>query len=304
MSCREYFTCKNCGFSYMDVNYYFCFKDDTGLIEKYESLFSTVNYSDGSIIRGRVIQHYCRSCDKVVSVYQTGLGSSLFSRESTIDFLREFIPKKRERLLKTSVLLNSFVDMVKSDAGLIELNDFLKEHDDELYYKVDLDDFLGEKPFESMDFHIRDYIKEEALIDFDNRTFSRSELYNWSNKDLNRFPSYNLDRLHSRDLDLKSLYGDISNHLSEISAKDLNRDELYSEVSSYFDYISYDLKFMKREIPCINYYGDEFNVTLDGEEVDCEVCPECGEEFYIVSPQSPCPKCGKKEIDYHRVFFD
>ena len=173
-----------------------------------------------------------------------------------------------------------------------------------MYYKVDLDDFLGEKPFESMDFHIRDYIKEEALIDFDNRTFSRSELYNWSNKDLNRFPSYNLDRLHSRDLDLKSLYRDISNHLSEISAKDLNRDELYSEVSSYFDYISYDLKFMEREIPCINYYGDEFNVTLDGEEVDCEVCPECGEEFYIVSPQSPCPKCGKKEIDYHRVFFD
>lgn len=283
MSCREYYTCKNCGFTYTEVNYYFCFRTDTGLIEKYESLFSTMNYADKSPVKGQVMQHYCKNCDKIVSIYQTGLGSSIFTREPTIDFLMEFIPKKEEKLLKTSVLLKNLVELVESDASLTELNDFLEEHDENLYYKLDLNDYLCEKSFKSMGFDIKDYIKEKGILDSSEET---------------------LNDAHSNDIDLKSLYKDMSNHLKNLSASDLNRKEFYRDISEKFDYLSDDLREFKNEIICINYYGDDFNISLDGDEIDSGICPECGEEFYVISPENPCPKCGSHDMDYDYVLFD
>ncbi len=286
MSCRMYYTCKNCGFEYMDVNYYFCFRNDTGVIEKYESLFSTVNYADGSIIRGRVIQHYCKNCDKIVSVYQTGKGSSLFTRESTIDFLRESIPMKKEKVLKTSVLLKRFVDMLNEDASLSDLNDFLEEHDKDLYYKINLDDYIDGKAFKSMDFYLKDYLSDELA------------------NELDTLHSLDISKVHSDDLKLKQLHDDLSSYFNELSAKDLNRNELDYDISRNFDYIGDYLKGLDKEIICINYFGDEFNITLDGKEIEEGTCPECGEEFYDVSPLNPCPKCGQKKIKYDQVFYD
>ena len=283
MSCREYYTCKSCGFTYTEVNYYFCFRTDTGLIEKYESLFSTMNYADKSPVKGRVLQHYCKNCDKIVSIYQTGLGSSIFNRDSTIEFLLEFFPKKEEKLLKTSVLLKNLVDLVESDASLTELNDFLEEHDENLYYKLDLNDYLCKKSFKSMDFDIKDYLEEKWIMD--------------SSEDA-------LNNLCSNDMNLASLYKDMSNHLKEITANDLNIYKFYFDISKKFDYLSEDLRKFEKEIPCINYYGDDFNIRLDGTEIENGVCPECGEEFYVISPENPCPKCGSEGIDYHHVFYD
>lgn len=296
MSCREYYTCKNCGFTYMDVNYYFCFRNDTGVIEKYESLFSTVNYSAGSILRGRVIQHYCKNCDKTVSIYQTGLDSSIFSKKECTDFLKEYIPKKQDKLLKTSVLFYNLVDLVKCDASLNKLNNYLKEHDKDFYYKIDLDDYLNEKSFESMDFYIKDYVKKEKIEKFNRKSFNPEDLYVLFNEDLNN--------LHLHDLDLKSLYKDLSNHLNGLSAKNLNRGKFYQDISKKFDLLGRNLIEIEREIPCINYYGDDFNITLDGKKIPAGVCPQCGEEFYILSPNNPCPKCGRNEMDYDRVFYD
>ena len=129
MSVREYFTCRSCGFRYMKVNLYFCFRNDTCCIERYESLFSTTDYVDDSPVRGRVIQRYCRNCDKTVYIYQTGFGACIFTKKSTIDFLKELIPRKQEKLLKIAVLLNKLVDLVESDASMNELNEFLMVHD-------------------------------------------------------------------------------------------------------------------------------------------------------------------------------
>ena len=304
MSLRIYYNCKNCGFRYVDVRYYYCFRDDTGCIEKYESLFSTVGYSDGSIVRGRVIQQYCKNCDKIVSIYQTGLGSSLFDRDSTIDFLREFIPKKKEKLLKTTVLLNKLVDLVESDASLDELDGFLREHDDQLYFKIDLNEYLSENSFKDMDFYIKDYVKRDALAYFNEKALSRSDLYNLPNDALNHIHSYDLDMLHSRDLDLKSLYNDISNHLNTLTASDLNIKEFYRDINDKFDYLSDELMAMEREIICINYLGDEYNLSLDGDIVDVDVCPDCGEEFYLIDSISPCPRCGKTGMECEHVFYD
>ena len=286
MSCRMYYTCKNCGFEYMDVNYYFCFKSETGVIEKYESLFSTVDYADGSLMKGRVFQHYCKNCDKIVSVYQTGLGASIFTREPTIDFLMENIPKKQEKLLKTAVLLNSFVKLLDSDASLIELNDFLEKHDQDIYYKINLDDYINEKTFKSMDFCLKDYLNEEIA------------------DELKNFQSIDIGKIHSDGLKLKSLYDDLSAYVKELSAKDLDRNSLGFDISKRFHFIGSDLKDIEGEINCINYFGDEFNVTLDGRKIDEGTCPECGEDFYPISELNPCPKCGKKEIEYNQVFYD
>ena len=40
---------------YTEVNYYFCFRKDTGIVEKYESLFSAIDYADESPVRGHVL---------------------------------------------------------------------------------------------------------------------------------------------------------------------------------------------------------------------------------------------------------
>ena len=268
-----------------DVRYYFCFRADTGFIEKYESLFSTVGYSDGSILRGHVIQNYCNHCDKIVSIYQTGRGGSLFVREPTIEFLREFIPKRLEKLLKTSVILDNFINMLQDNESLVELRKFLAVHDEDLYYKVDLNEYMGEKAFESMDFNINDYIGDglKSGIEGD---------------DLKIIPD-----LTGGNYDLASLYADLSNHVNGLRASDLNRSDLYRDIRMKFRWISDDIREIEREIPLINYLGDEFNVTLDGEEIDDGVCPICGEEFYEIGPERPCPKCGDR-MEINRVFYD
>ena len=51
---------------------------------------------------------------------------------------------------------------------------------------------------------------------------------------------------------------------------------------------------------------EAYDVCGESIEVDAKilVCAECGEEFYVISPENPCPKCGSEEIDYHHVFYD
>ena len=287
MSCRDYYTCKSCGFRYTDVHYYFCYRADTGVIEKYESLFSTVGYSDGTILRGHVMQNYCNHCDKIVSIYQTGRGASLFKRDATIEFLREFIPKRKDKLLKTSVILDNFIGMLQENESLVELRKFLQVHDEDLYYKINLDEYIGEKAFESMDFNMNDYI-EDVL----------KSTPGIAGDDLKIIPD-----LTGKGYDLASLYADLSKHVNGLSASDLNRSDLYRDIRRKFDWISDDMREIEREIPLINYLGDEFNVTLDGEEIDDGVCPVCGEEFYEIGPESPCPKCGDR-MEINRVLYD
>lgn len=286
MAIRKYYTCKNCDFSYMHKNYLFYLRNDMDIIEKYENLLTPMKYSEESEINGNVIQRYCKNCDKTVSIYQTGFGLTIFPKYTTIELLKTYIPKKQENLLKTTVLLYNLVNLVKSNASLTELTDYLKEHDEDFYYKIDFMDYLSENSFESMDFDIKNYIKEPKIEEF-NKKYSH-KIYS---KDL-----FN-DAHHSSDLDLKSLYKDMTNHLNEISAKDLNRKDFYRDISRKFDWISKDLIEIKNEIPCINFYGDNFNIKLDGEKIDTIVCPQCGMKFYILSPDNPCPKCGKNEIN-------
>ena len=106
-----------------------------------------------------------------------------------------------------------------------------------------------------------------------------------------------LNDFHSKDMKLESLYRDMSIHLKGLSASDLNRNKFYH------DMIQYLIK-SEKEIICINYYGDDFNIGLDGDEMGGGVCPECGEEFYFMSPQNSCPKCGNNELDYEYAFYD
>lgn len=296
MSCRKYYRCENCGFAYIDIDYYFCFKDETGVIEKYESLFSTVHYADGSVMRGHVLQSYCKNCNKTVSIYQTGRGGTLFTRESTIDFLKEFIPRKKEKLVKTSSLLKDLMGLLQLDVSLNKLNDYLEKHDRDLYYKINLDDYLTENAFESMDFHLKDYVKEDSIKLLNRKRPNHNYLYDLSDKEL--------INLHSSDIYLKSLYEDLSDYINELSASDLDMDSLCSDISKKIEYASNDLKRIEKEIPCINYYGDEFNITLDGDEIGIDVCPHCGEETYKIAPYTPCPQCGNEKMDHDLIFFD
>lgn len=278
MSVREYFTCKNCGFSYMEVNYYFRVRENTSFVEMYESLFSTMNYADESPVNGRVLQRYCKNCDKTIYIYQTYPGNSIYTRESTIDFLKEGLAKKHTQVLKTTAIFKKLVDMVKSNAKLMELNDLLKEHEDDICYKIDFNDYLSEKSFKGMDFNIGNYTGKKADGKFDKE---------------------NLE-----DLDLKSIFKDMSNHLKGISANDLNLDEFNSDMSLHIYDLNEELKRLEGGIICINYYDDDFIITLDGDEIDGRTCPECKEEFYLINPNNPCPKCEKKEIEYECIHFD
>lgn len=296
MSCRDYYRCENCGFSYMNVDYYFCFKDETGVIEKYESLFSTVHYADGSIMQGRVLQRYCKNCNKTVSIYQTARGKDQNIREWTVDFLKKYIPRKKEKLANTSSLLKNFETLLKYDASIKRLKAFLKNHDNDLYYKIDLEDYLTEKSFESMDFNMKDYVKEESIMRLNRKSHSHNYLYDLPDKDL--------ISLHSSDLYLKTLYEDLSKHINELSASDLDRETLYNDISKKLDYVNNNLEKIEGEIPCINLYKNDFNITLDGEKIDNDVCPHCGEKIYWITPHTPCPQCGNEKMEFKRIFFD
>ncbi|SDA49195.1 hypothetical protein [Methanobrevibacter millerae] len=252
-----------------------------------------MNYSLGSILRGIVIQHYCKNCDKTVSVYRTGPSASIFSKEGCIDFLKDYLPKKQEKMLKTSVIFYNLVELVESYASLKVLNNYLENHDEDIYYKIDFNDYLSEKSFESMDFNINDYVKEKSSETFRSEDYNPYDLFNGD-----------LNNLDSDNLDLKSLQNDLSNHLNELSANNLNRDKFYFDISQRFRNLSEEIMKFEKEILCINYQGDDFNITLDGEKIDEGVCPQCGEEFYVISPDNPCPQCGKNEIEFNRVFFD
>lgn len=96
---------------------------------------------------------------------------------------------------------------------------------------------------------------------------------------------------------------DINHYLNNRKAG-FNSNQLIRDLEFYIKNIESDLEKFDGYLVCINSSEDNFNFNLDGEMIDKDTCPECGEEFYPIGLKNPCPKCGKNTMELSREMSD
>ena len=96
---------------------------------------------------------------------------------------------------------------------------------------------------------------------------------------------------------------DINHYLNNRKAG-FNSNQLIRDLEFYIKNIESDLEKFDGYLVCINSSEDNFNFNLDGEMIDKDTCPECGEEFYPIGLKNPCPKCGKNTMELSREISD
>ena len=137
--------CKSCDFYFSNHNYRFCFDDKMDCIEEYMPLFTSSDYGEDSLIRGRIIEKYCQSCDKTVRIYRFSPDSSIYTTDATIDFLKYYIPKKHDFFLEVIDFHKELIDMVNENRSLDEIGNFIRENDVYNLYELNFNHYLNNK---------------------------------------------------------------------------------------------------------------------------------------------------------------
>ena len=218
----DIFKCEKCGFEFEQDYLNFYLNLETGQVEEYMILFSTVNLDKNSPISGNVYKTYCGNCNKLIKTYEIVSHDERYDTEAAYLLLRLLIPKKV---------------------------DFLNE-------KIINYEYLSEH-IKNNDFNYLNAFLEDNKIYFEELWYIEDEK------------------------DLKNI--DVEYHIS--NAKE-------------------ELELLKNTVFSINLEGEGHNITLEGEKLAKDICPNCRNDVYRIDNSNPCPKCGGKISLYESVMMD
>ena len=103
----DIYRCEDCGFVFEQDNLNFYLNLESGQIEEFMLLFSTVNVDRNSPISGNVYKTYCGKCNKLIKTYHISSCDKQYDFEAAYYLLRLLIPKKIDFLNKIMYNLNT-----------------------------------------------------------------------------------------------------------------------------------------------------------------------------------------------------
>ena len=209
----EIFKCEKCGFRFEQDHLNFYLNLETGQIEEYMMLFSTVHLDDNSPISGNVYKTYCGNCNKYIKNYEIVSYDERYDKEAAYLLLRLLIPKK--------------IDFFDNKIKLYEI----------------------------MEEDIKN-INTDYLIDF----YKSNAIY------LEEIDELIYDLEDIKDVDI----GDCINRVKE------------------------ELELFEKTVHTISYCNADYNMSLNGEKLAKDICPDCQSEISPIDEENPCPKCGGK----------
>lgn len=137
--------CRSCDFYFTIHNYRFCFDDKMDCIEEYMALFTDSDYGKDSLIKGRVIEKYCSSCQKTVRIYQFTPDSSIYTTDASFDFLKFYIPKKHDFLLESIDFHKELIELIENNENLKKISAFIEDNHVYNIYELNLNHYLNTK---------------------------------------------------------------------------------------------------------------------------------------------------------------
>ena len=160
--------------------------------------------------------------------------------------------------------------------------------------------------------HIRNYTIEELNGDYDMEaayyllrlllprkldfTRKRLEIYE---SIAEKIKAKDLEGLE-KDLEInRRYYEDLIPELEHDSLKGLVNEDNDFDINNYIEVYKAELDRLNNTVFTINTGDDEYNLTLDGEKMPKDICPNCKNAVNNIKlnhiPDS-CPKCGGKHI--------
>ena len=117
--------------------------------------------------------------------------------------------------------------------------------------------------------------------------------------------------LEELEKDLKNnrkYYEDLIPELEHDNFNGLVNENDDFDIHNYIEVYKTELEMLNNTVFTINTGDDEYNLTLDGEKLPKNICPNCKNGVKEIQFDS-CPKCGEKHIlfrigaDYDWIFF-
>lgn len=100
-----------------------------------------------------------------------------------------------------------------------------------------------------------------------------------------------------KERNIKKINNFIKSHaffLEEIDTIDSLDDLEYMDIESYKDESIDQLNLIRNTVFSIHLPNSDYNLSLNGEKIAKDVCPNCNGTIYKIDHMHPCPKCGGK----------
>ena len=265
MGFHETFTCPDCGFEYTDDHALFFYKHDSKETIEFIHLFSTVGISDGSKIKGTIVESYCKHCNKFIrTFYIEEVNCPQYDSEEIIDIVKAGIKNCIKRIKnETMNKVNELNEIKARNKYTIEKKPYSLTPD-VMNYLANLSEKEQEKFLEGREDIYVNYVELEycdytvTIQDFD----SEKEAIEYCKR-------------HA--------YGNFI-------------DELDREISWNKNYLKRILNYIYR-VEYWNYNEDENISTI--------LCPKCGNGVYkFIDKSYPCPNCEGKLIHTQTILSD
>lgn len=115
MGCHETFICQDCGFKYTDDHTFFFYNHDSNEIVEFIHLLSTVGISDGSKIKGSIIESYCKHCNKFIKTfYIENVDCSQYNPKDIIAIVKSGIKNNLKRIKNDALNRINELNEIKS----------------------------------------------------------------------------------------------------------------------------------------------------------------------------------------------
>ena len=265
MAIHETFTCQNCGFEFTDSDEYFFYNQDSHEIVEFVHLFSTVGISDGSKIKGTVIESYCSHCNKFIKTfYINTVDCPQYNSEQIIDIVKSGIKNSLKKIK------NETMSRVK------ELNEIKSRK----RYKIEKK--RGSFPQDALEY-LTELTEEEQNKFLEDR--------------LDIYVSFvELEGCYYRVC--------IQNFDSEKEAIEYCKRHAFENFFDEIDReISWNRNFLKRKLKYL--YRVEYWDSEEYSNITTINCPKCGNEVYkFINENYPCPNCEGKLIITNTTYAD
>ena len=115
MAVHETYTCQDCLFDFTDGDEIFFYKQDTHEIIDFIHLFSTAGISDGSKIKGSILESYCKECNKFIKTfYIENVDCPEYSSEEIIDIVKSGIKNNLKKIKNETIAKIDELKEIKS----------------------------------------------------------------------------------------------------------------------------------------------------------------------------------------------
>lgn len=266
MGCHETFACQDCGFEYTNDHARFFYKHDSKEIIEFILLVSTVGISDGSKIKGTIVESYCKHCNKFIKTfYIEQVDCPQYNSEEIINIVETGIKNCLKRIK------NETINKVN------ELNEIKSRNK----YTIE------KKPYSLTNDVVMNYIAELSGKEQEKFLEGREDIY-----------------VNYVELEYCDYTVTIQDFGSEKEAIEYCKRHAYENFIETLDReISWNRNYLKR---ILNYiYRVEYWNFNEDENISTIICPKCGNEVYMFIDETyPCPQCEGNIIKTHIIMSD